>query len=104
MGSGNRVEELETRVRELEATVTGLTDELLECKQRLGELEEHVDDNINGETATSTSSSTSSSSSSSPSSSSPSYRPFSEEDDSDNTHEDESEENTDLTGDEIIVA
>lgn len=102
MGSGNRVEELETRVRELEATVTGLTDELLECKQRLGELEEHVDDNINGETATSTSSSTSSSAS--PSSSSPSYRPFSEEDDSDNTHEDESEENTDLTGDEIIVA
>lgn len=54
MGRSNRVEELESQVRELEATVTGLTDELLECKQRLGELEEVVgavettDDAIDG--------------------------------------------------------
>lgn len=37
------VEELENRIRELEATVTGLTDELLECKQRIDELEDVVD-------------------------------------------------------------
>lgn len=40
MGQPNRVEELEQRVRELEATVTGLTDELLECKQQLETLSE----------------------------------------------------------------
>lgn len=43
MASGNRVEELETRVKELEASVTGLTDELLECKERLRTLEDEVD-------------------------------------------------------------
>ena len=40
---GNRVEELETRVQELEASVEGLTDELVECKVRLRELENAVD-------------------------------------------------------------
>lgn len=43
MGRSDRVEELEAKVQELEATVTGLTDELLECKQRLDELEDVVD-------------------------------------------------------------
>jgi hypothetical protein len=42
MASGNRVEQLESRVRELEASVNGLTDELLECKQRLEAIEEEV--------------------------------------------------------------
>jgi hypothetical protein len=42
MASGNRVEQLESRVRELEASVDGLTDELLECKQRLAAIEEEV--------------------------------------------------------------
>ncbi|EMA55387.1 DUF7518 family protein [Halococcus salifodinae] len=37
--SGNRVEELETRVNELKATVDGLTEELVETKDRLRELE-----------------------------------------------------------------
>jgi len=37
---GNRVEELESRVQELEASVRGLTDELVECKVRLRELED----------------------------------------------------------------
>ena len=37
--SGNRVEELETRVNELEATVNGLTEELVETRDRLRELE-----------------------------------------------------------------
>jgi uncharacterized coiled-coil protein SlyX len=82
MGSGNRVEELETRVRELEATVTGLTDELLECKQRLDELEEQEDiDRDPIETFSS-----------------------SDESDSNNTNESESVENTDPESDEIIVA
>jgi predicted RNase H-like nuclease (RuvC/YqgF family) len=43
---GNRVEELESRVNELEASVEGLTDELVECKVRLRELETAVDDDI----------------------------------------------------------
>ncbi|MFC7138639.1 bZIP transcription factor [Halosimplex aquaticum] len=41
---GNRVEELESRVKELEASVEGLTDELVECKVRLRELENAVDE------------------------------------------------------------
>jgi len=41
---GNRVEELETRVQELEASVEGLTDELVECKVRIRELENTVDE------------------------------------------------------------
>ena len=44
--SGNRVEELEMRVRELQATVDGLTDELLETKERLRVLEEEVDPDL----------------------------------------------------------
>lgn len=43
MGRSDRVEELEAQIQQLEATVTGLTDELLECKQRLDELEDVVD-------------------------------------------------------------
>jgi hypothetical protein len=43
---GNRVEELESRVKELEASVEGLTDELVECKVRLRELESAVDDDL----------------------------------------------------------
>ncbi|MFB6309787.1 MAG: bZIP transcription factor [Salinirussus sp.] len=38
----NRVEELESQVQELEASVEGLTEELLECKVRLRELEDEV--------------------------------------------------------------
>jgi uncharacterized coiled-coil DUF342 family protein len=37
--TGNRVEELEEKVRSLEATVDGLTDELVECKERIEHLE-----------------------------------------------------------------
>lgn len=44
--SGNRVEELEARVRELQATVDGLTDELLETKDRLRVIEEEVDPDL----------------------------------------------------------
>jgi hypothetical protein len=43
---GNRVEELEARVNELEASVEGLTDELVECKVRLRELEGAVDEDL----------------------------------------------------------
>ena len=41
--AGNRVEELEETVRELEATVSGLTDELVECKERIQHLEAEVE-------------------------------------------------------------
>jgi uncharacterized coiled-coil protein SlyX len=43
MASGNRVEELESRVRELEATISGLTDELVETRERLQAIEEEVE-------------------------------------------------------------
>ncbi|PSQ47934.1 hypothetical protein BRD19_08250 [Halobacteriales archaeon SW_7_65_23] len=43
---GNRVEELESRVKELEASVEGLTDELVECKVRLRELEDAIDEDL----------------------------------------------------------
>jgi chromosome segregation ATPase len=43
---GNRVEELESRVQELEASVEGLTDELVECKLRLRELEKASDEDL----------------------------------------------------------
>jgi hypothetical protein len=47
--SGNRVEELEAKVRELQATVDGLTDELLETKERLRAVEEEVDPDLDME-------------------------------------------------------
>ena len=37
--TGNQVEQLESRVRELEATLTGLTDELVDTKDRLQAVE-----------------------------------------------------------------
>lgn len=40
--SGNRVEKLEAKVRELEATIEGLTDELVETKERLGAIEDEA--------------------------------------------------------------
>jgi uncharacterized coiled-coil DUF342 family protein len=46
--TGNRVEELEAKVRSLEATVDGLTDELVECKERIQHLEAEVDPEPNG--------------------------------------------------------
>ena len=42
----NRVEALESRVQELEASVEGLTDELVECKVRLRELENAIDEDL----------------------------------------------------------
>lgn len=41
--SRNRVEDLESRVSELEATVRGLTEELVEANERLRVLEAHAD-------------------------------------------------------------
>ena len=43
---GNRVEELESQVKELQASVEGLTDELVECKVRVRELEAAVDEEV----------------------------------------------------------
>jgi len=42
--TGNRVEQLESRVRELEATLNGLTDELVDTKDRLETVERAVTD------------------------------------------------------------
>lgn len=41
--SNNRVEQLESTVAELESTVTGLTDELIEAKERIRVLEAELD-------------------------------------------------------------
>ncbi|PSQ01158.1 hypothetical protein BRC89_00255 [Halobacteriales archaeon QS_4_70_19] len=46
--TGNRVEELEAKVRSLEATVDGLTDELVECKERIQHLEAEIEPEPNG--------------------------------------------------------
>jgi predicted nucleic acid-binding Zn-ribbon protein len=40
----NRVEELESRVKELEATVRGLTEELVEANERIRALESELED------------------------------------------------------------
>ena len=42
----NRVDELESQVKELQASIEGLTDELVECKVRLRELEDAVDEEV----------------------------------------------------------
>jgi len=87
MASGNRVEQLESRVRELEASVDGLTDELMECKQRLAAIEEEVGpemDIIEGKTTVSSDGGTDT------------------EETADTTNTDETGE--DDSGDEIIVA
>ncbi|NHN47522.1 hypothetical protein G9464_07925 [Halostella sp. JP-L12] len=41
--AGNRVEELEATVAELESTVEGLTEELVEAKERIRVLESELD-------------------------------------------------------------
>jgi len=41
--TGNRVEELEATVAELESTVDGLTEELVEAKERIRVLESEID-------------------------------------------------------------
>jgi hypothetical protein len=46
--TGNRVEELEEKVRSLEATVDGLTDELVECKERIQHLEAELQPEMSG--------------------------------------------------------
>lgn len=46
--TGNRVEELEATVRELQASVNGLTDELVETKERLRYLEDQVGTDVDG--------------------------------------------------------
>jgi len=41
--AGNRVDDLEETVRQLEATINGLTDELMETKERMRALEDEVE-------------------------------------------------------------
>ena len=42
--AGNRVDDLEVKVQELQATIDGLTDELVETKERLHALEDDADE------------------------------------------------------------
>ena len=91
---GNRVEELEARVNELEASVEGLTDELVECKVRLRELEGAVDEDLGfapenpGPEP----------------SAEPSESPEEVEADSSNTEEAEEEDNAETGSSDIIIA
>ncbi|UPM41766.1 DUF7518 family protein [Halocatena salina] len=105
MSRSDRVEELETQVRELEATVTGLTEELLECKQRLGELEDATEE-TDGEESWSMTSTSSSESSSSTDSSVTDSMSILDEVDTYTTEGDESQSETETEGDGdgIIVA
>lgn len=47
--AGNRVDDLEETVRQLEATVNGLTDELMETKERLHALEDELEPDLNSD-------------------------------------------------------
>ncbi|WP_336136153.1 DUF7518 family protein [Natronomonas amylolytica] len=100
--SGNRVEELEAKVRELEATIDGLTDELVETKERLQVLEEgsDVDTDVLSRSSSSTAATTT-------------EQATQEQADDEtevsadevNTDEDDGDDNTDSeSGDDIIVA
>lgn len=98
---GNRVEELESQVTELQATIDGLTDELLECKERIAVLEEEVDpdmDIIEGGITRTAPASSESSGSSEPAGG----REAAGSADSDNTDGDEVEDDSDAN--DIIVA
>ncbi|MEF8806413.1 DUF7518 family protein [Natronomonas sp.] len=98
--SGNRVEELEAKVRELEATIDGLTDELVETKERLQVLEEgsDVDTDVLSRGTSSAASATTEQATEADEEEEASA-------DEVNTDEDDGEDNTDSeSGDDIIVA
>ena len=99
---GNRVEELEARVNELEASVEGLTDELVECKVRLRELEGAVDEDL-GFAPENPGPEPSPESSPEPSPE-PSESPEEAEADSSNTEETEEEDNAETGSNDIIIA
>ena len=96
--AGNRVDELEAKVRELEATIDGLTDELVETKERLQALEADADESydvLDGDPA--------------PSASGEEPDPPADDEDASadevNTDEADEEDNADSeSGDDIIVA
>lgn len=90
--TGNRVEELERTVRELQATVHGLTDELVETKERLQHLEDGLDSSVDITESDSNSTPVSNNELESPS-----------EDDAINNDGFDNKDNVDL-GDDIIVA
>jgi uncharacterized coiled-coil protein SlyX len=99
--SGNRVEELEAKVRELEATIDGLTDELVETKERLQVLEEgsDVDTDVLARGTSSTQSATTEQATEA------TDEEVEASADEVNTDEDDGEDNTDSeSGDDIIVA
>ncbi|QLD86443.1 hypothetical protein HWV23_12135 [Natronomonas halophila] len=99
--SGNRVEELEAKVRELEATIDGLTDELVETKERLQVLEEGSD----VDTDVLTRGTSSAQSTTTEQATEATDEEVEASADEVNTDEDDGEDNTDSeSGDDIIVA
>jgi uncharacterized coiled-coil protein SlyX len=100
--SGNRVEELEAKVRELEATIDGLTDELVETKERLQVLEEGSD--VDTDVLTRGTSSAQSATTEQATDEATDEEVEASADEV-NTDEDDGEDNTDSeSGDDIIVA
>lgn len=101
--SGNRVEELEAKVRELEATLDGLTDELVETKERLQVLEEASD--VDTDVLTRGTSSARSATTEQATETEADDETADASADEVNTDEDDGEDNTDSeSGDDIIVA
>ena len=98
--SGNRVEELEGKVRELEATIDGLTDELVETKERLGTIE----DETGIEPDVLKSRQRNSRSKTAPSESKDEEETANETESESDLEDEETEETTDTAGDDIIVA
>ena len=96
--AGNRVEKLESRVEELEASVSGLTEELMQTKARLNDLE----DESTGEYIEAGVGSTDSTDSARSSSSSRSSSRVAEGDKS--TEHEDSDEEKPTEADDIIVA
>lgn len=101
---GNRVEELESRVQELEASVEGLTDELVECKVRLRELENAVDDDLGFVPESESGGGTNEQEQEQQEIMVPEVGESTAEADTTNTKGHESEDNTEESGSDIIVA
>jgi len=98
--SGNRVEELESKVRELEATIDGLTDELVETKERLETIEEEAGIEPNALDNWDTRGGNAGADEKTAADAEPSSDEAAESDES----EAEDDEEADSTGDDIIVA
>ncbi|MFC7177208.1 DUF7518 family protein [Halosegnis marinus] len=105
--TGNRVEELEAQMKELRATVSGLTDELVETKERLRLIEDHfgpeLDEIIEGKSSRADARSSLSGAEATPEPASPQEETPDEAADEANAEEEEADDESAGT-DDIIVA